>query len=152
MNIGFIGTGIMGKPMAYNLQQAGHTLYFSAHFEPAPQELIGERGHVCSTPREVSQECEIIITMLPDTPHVEDVLFHPHYGVIHGLSHGKIVIDMSSISRLPPKHLHNVLSREARNISMRPSLAVKLARKPGRFPLWLADVKRFICRSNRFWN
>ncbi len=75
MNIGFIGTGIMGKPMAYNLQQAGHTLYFSAHFEPAPQELIGERGHVCSTPREVSQECEIIITMLPDTPHVEDVLF-----------------------------------------------------------------------------
>ena len=56
MNIGFIGTGIMGKPMAYNLQQAGHTLYFSAHFEPAPQELIGERGIVCSTPREVAQE------------------------------------------------------------------------------------------------
>lgn len=89
MNIGFIGTGIMGKPMAYNLQQAGHTLYFSAHFEPAPQELIGERGIVCSTPREVAQECEIIITMLPDTPHVEDVLFHPHYGVIHGLSQGE---------------------------------------------------------------
>lgn len=40
MNIGFIGTGIMGKPMAYNLQQAGHTLYFSAHFEPAPQNLL----------------------------------------------------------------------------------------------------------------
>lgn len=103
MNIGFIGTGIMGKPMAYNLQQAGHTLYFSAHFEPAPQELIGERGIVCSTPREVAQECEVIITMLPDTPHVEDVLFHPNYGVIHGLSHGKIVIDMSSISPVATK-------------------------------------------------
>ena len=135
----------MGKPMAYNLQQAGHTLYFSAHFEPAPQELIGERGIVCSTPREVAQECEVIITMLPDTPHVEDVLFHPNYGVIHGLSHGKIVIDMSSISPVATKAF-------ARNISMRPSLAVKLARKPGRFPLWLADVKRFIYRSNRFWN
>ncbi|MBY7303883.1 2-hydroxy-3-oxopropionate reductase [Escherichia marmotae] len=103
MNIGFIGTGIMGKPMAYNLQQAGHPLYFSAHFEPAPQELIGERGIVCSTPREVAQECEIIITMLPDTPHVEDVLFHPHYGVIHGLSQGKVVIDMSSISPVATK-------------------------------------------------
>ncbi len=74
MNIGFIGTGIMGKPMAYNLQQAGHTLYFSAHFEPAPQELIGERGIVCSTPREVAQECEVIITMLL-IPHMLRMFF-----------------------------------------------------------------------------
>ncbi|MCZ8658940.1 NAD(P)-dependent oxidoreductase, partial [Escherichia albertii] len=103
MNIGFIGTGIMGKPMAYNLQQAGHTLYFSTHFEPAPQELIGEHGIVCATPHEVTQKCEIVITMLPDTPHVEDVFFHSRYGVIHGLSHGKIVIDMSSISPVATK-------------------------------------------------
>lgn len=103
MHIGFIGTGIMGKPMAHNLQQAGHTLYFSEHFEPAPQDLTGEHGIACATPREVAQRSDIIITMLPDTPHVDDVLFHPEYGVIHGLATEKIVIDMSSISPVATK-------------------------------------------------
>lgn len=103
MNIGFIGTGIMGKPMAYNLQQAGHTLRFSEHFEPAPAELLNAHGIACKTPDEVARGSEIIITMLPDTPHVEDVLFHPEHGVIHGLSAGKIVVDMSSISPVATK-------------------------------------------------
>ncbi|MBV8043088.1 MAG: 2-hydroxy-3-oxopropionate reductase [Pluralibacter sp.] len=103
MNIGFIGTGIMGKPMAWNLQQAGHTLRFSEHFEPAPSELLNARGIACKTPAEVARGSEIIITMLPDTPHVEDVLFHSEYGIVHGLSAGKILVDMSSISPVATK-------------------------------------------------
>ena len=95
--IGFIGTGIMGKPMAQNLQNAGHTLLLSAHHDPAPAELIGDNGIGLANPREVAQEAEVIIIMVPDTPQVEDVLFRAD-GVAQGLAAGKLVIDMSSIS------------------------------------------------------
>lgn len=101
-NIGFIGTGIMGKPMAKNLQEAGYTLYFSEHYEPAPAELLGEKGLTCPTPAAVAEACDIVVIMVPDTPHVNDVLFSEH-GVSHGLSKDKIVIDMSSISPIETK-------------------------------------------------
>jgi 2-hydroxy-3-oxopropionate reductase len=95
--IGFIGTGIMGKPMAQNLQKAGHTLYFSEHFEKTPADLLGEHGIGLANPREVAQEAEFIIIMVPDTPQVEEVLFRAD-GVAAGVTAGKVVIDMSSIS------------------------------------------------------
>jgi 2-hydroxy-3-oxopropionate reductase len=95
--IGFIGTGIMGKPMAQNLQNAGHTLFFSEHFDKAPVDLLGDNGIGLANPREVAQEAEFIIIMVPDTPQVEDVLFRAD-GVAAGVGAGKVVIDMSSIS------------------------------------------------------
>ncbi|NOI65638.1 2-hydroxy-3-oxopropionate reductase [Vibrio sp. 99-8-1] len=101
-NIGFIGTGIMGKPMAKNLQDAGYSLYFSEHYESAPAELLGDNGFSFPTPAAVAEACEIIIIMVPDTPHVNDVLFSDN-GLIHGLSNDKIVIDMSSISPIETK-------------------------------------------------
>lgn len=101
-NIGFIGTGIMGKPMAKNLQDAGYTLYFSEHFEPAPAELLGEKGFACPTPAAVAEAAEVIITMVPDTPQVEDVLFSD-IGIAKGLASGKVVVDMSSISPIATK-------------------------------------------------
>lgn len=101
-NIGFIGTGIMGAPMAKNLQSAGHTLYFSEHYKPAPAELLGDNGIACATPAAVAEQAEFIITMVPDTPQVEEVLFGEN-GVTQGLSAGKMVIDMSSISPMATK-------------------------------------------------
>jgi 2-hydroxy-3-oxopropionate reductase len=95
--IGFIGTGIMGKPMAQNLQNAGHTLFFSEHFDKAPVDLLGDNGIGLANPREMAQEAEFIIIMVPDTPQVEDVLFRAD-GVAAGVGAGKVVIDMSSIS------------------------------------------------------
>ncbi|MHC6226858.1 2-hydroxy-3-oxopropionate reductase [Pseudomonas sp. X10] len=95
--IGFIGTGIMGKPMALNLQKAGHSLYFSEHFDKAPAELLGDNGIALANPREVAQEAEFIIIMVPDTPQVESVLFGDN-GVAEGVGPNKVVIDMSSIS------------------------------------------------------
>jgi 2-hydroxy-3-oxopropionate reductase len=95
--IGFIGTGIMGKPMAQNLQNSGHTLFFSEHFDKAPADLLGEHGIGLANPREVAQEAEFIIIMVPDTPQVEDVLLRAD-GVAAGVGAGKVVIDMSSIS------------------------------------------------------
>ena len=92
--IGFIGTGIMGKPMAQNLQQAGHELFVSTHHDPVPADLIATP---LPSPKAVAEAVEFIIVMVPDTPHVEDVLFRQN-GVIEGVGEGKVVIDMSSIS------------------------------------------------------
>ncbi|MDD2055523.1 2-hydroxy-3-oxopropionate reductase [Pseudomonas putida] len=95
--IGFIGTGIMGHPMASNLQKAGHSLFLSSQRDAPPADLIAAGGIALANPKEVAQEAEFIIIMVPDTPHVEDVLFSAN-GVAEGLGPNKIVIDMSSIS------------------------------------------------------
>lgn len=95
--IGFIGTGIMGKPMAQNLLNAGHTLLVSTHFDPAPAELLESGAIALANPREVAQESDFIIVMVPDTPQVESVLFGEN-GVAEGIGPNKVVIDMSSIS------------------------------------------------------
>lgn len=95
--IGFIGTGIMGLPMAQNLQKAGHSLFLSSHHGAAPSDLIAAGGVALANPKEVAQEAEFIIVMVPDTPQVEAVLFGEN-GVAQGIGPNKVVIDMSSIS------------------------------------------------------
>lgn len=94
--IGFIGLGIMGSPMAKHLIQGGHTLFLHSR-SGVPQELVEQGGKPCISPREVAQNTDIIITMLPDTADVERVLFGEN-GVVQGLGKGKTVVDMSSIS------------------------------------------------------
>jgi 2-hydroxy-3-oxopropionate reductase len=101
MKIGFIGLGTMGRPMAGHLQTAQHKLFLH-DITPLPQELIDGGGVACKSGKQVAQESEVIIVMVPDTPHVEAVLFGPD-GVAAGLSKGKIVVDMSSISPLATK-------------------------------------------------
>ena len=100
-NIGFVGLGIMGKPMAANLIKGGHTLYLNSR-SGVPQELTAAGGKACGTAKEVAQKSDIIITMVPDTPDVEKALFGAG-GVAEGLSKGKTVIDMSSISPMETK-------------------------------------------------
>lgn len=95
--IGFIGTGIMGLPMAQNLQKAGHSIFVSTHHDPAPAALVEAGAVALANPKEVAQEAEFIIVMVPDTPHVEDVLFREN-GIAEGVGPNKLVIDMSSIS------------------------------------------------------
>ncbi|HSF22380.1 MAG TPA: 2-hydroxy-3-oxopropionate reductase [Burkholderiales bacterium] len=101
-NIGFIGLGIMGKPMAGNLIKGGHTLFLFSR-SGVPQELTAAGGKACASAKEVAQKSEIIITMVPDTPDVEKALFGPG-GVAEGLARGKIVVDMSSISPIETKN------------------------------------------------
>ena len=100
-NIGFVGLGIMGKPMAANLIKGGHTLFLYSR-SGVPQELISFGGKACASAKEVAQKADIIITMVPDTPDVEKVLFGNN-GIAEGLSRGKTVIDMSSISPIETK-------------------------------------------------
>ncbi|GAB4510985.1 MAG: 2-hydroxy-3-oxopropionate reductase [Sulfuricaulis sp.] len=101
MKIGFVGLGIMGRPMAQNLMKGGHTLYLFSR-SGVPQDLVSDKGIACQSPKEVTKNVEIIITMVPDTSHVESVLFGKD-GVAEGLSAGKIVVDMSSISPIETK-------------------------------------------------
>lgn len=100
--IGFIGVGIMGRPMAGHLQAAGHELFLVKHRSPLPQELLDGGAVECASCKEVAERAEIIITMVPDTPDAEAVLFGPD-GVAEGLSAGKTVVDMSSISPIETK-------------------------------------------------
>jgi len=101
MQVGLIGLGIMGKPMAGHLLRGGHTLQLHSR-SGVPQELIAAGARACGSSQEVAQGAEVIITMLPDTPDVEAVLFGAA-GVAEGLSAGKIVVDMSSISPVATK-------------------------------------------------
>ncbi|WP_448206271.1 2-hydroxy-3-oxopropionate reductase [Azospirillum sp. sgz302134] len=101
MNVGFIGLGIMGRPMAGHLADAGHTL-FVHDINPAPEDLLSKGAKACSSGREVAEKADVIITMVPDTPHVEAALFGPN-GVAEGLKPGKIVVDMSTISPIETK-------------------------------------------------
>lgn len=95
MKIGFIGLGIMGRPMALNLKAAGHDLYIPERKSLAPE--LRTAATVCGDATAVAEQAEIVITMVPDTPDVEQVLFG-HHGVAEGLRKGTLVIDMSSIS------------------------------------------------------
>ncbi len=96
MQIGFIGLGVMGRPMAERLVKAGHKL--SLHrVKKLSQYLVDLGADSCDTAKAVAHAADIVILMLPDTPDVEEVLFGKN-GVAEGLSAGKLVIDMSSIS------------------------------------------------------
>lgn len=101
MNVGFIGLGTMGRPMAGHLVAAGHRLYLCSRRAP-PKELIDAGAIVCSSRRELAQRADVVITMVPNTPQVRDVLFGAD-GVAEGLSPGKLVVDMSSIAPLATK-------------------------------------------------
>ncbi len=101
LKLGFIGLGIMGAPMASHLLAAGHELFINTRSK-VPDEFANSAAVVCATPAEVAKKADIIITMVPDTPDVEKVLFGEN-GVAHGLTKGKIVIDMSSISPIATK-------------------------------------------------
>ena len=99
--LGFIGLGIMGAPMAGHLIAAGHDVALHSR-SGVPDALIGAGGKACASPREVAEASDTIFLMVPDTPHVEDVLFGKG-GVAEGLSAGKTVVDMSSISPIATK-------------------------------------------------
>jgi 2-hydroxy-3-oxopropionate reductase len=103
--VGFIGLGIMGKPMAAHLIEGGRKAGFPVWLHSrsgVPKDLIEAGGKACASPMEVAQSAGVIILMVPDTPDVETVLFADR-GVAKGLSGRKTVVDMSSISPIETK-------------------------------------------------
>jgi len=104
MQIGFIGLGIMGTPMALHLLQAGHQLHVHTH-GAVPEAITASTAQVCAHAEAVTRQAEVVFLMVPDTPDVEAVLFGAH-GVAAGLAGGtarKTIVDMSSISPMATK-------------------------------------------------
>jgi 2-hydroxy-3-oxopropionate reductase len=96
MKIGFLGLGIMGRPMAGHLLAAGHDLYVTPHNKPLPEDLLAGGAIALASAAAVARQAQVVILMLPDTPDVEGALFGPH-GIAASLTPGATVIDMSSI-------------------------------------------------------
>ncbi len=101
LKLGFIGLGIMGAPMCGHLIKAGHQLFVYTRSK-VPAEIAESGATPCTSPKKVAERADIVFTMVPDTPDVEAVLFGKD-GVAEGLSAGKVVVDMSSISPIETK-------------------------------------------------
>ncbi len=102
--IGFIGLGIMGKPMAQNLLKAGHELTVYDIVSPRAEELVKAGARKGSSCKDVAAKSEIVITMLPNSPHVREAVLGPN-GVLEGAKRGTILIDMSSIAPLASREI-----------------------------------------------
>jgi len=96
MNVGFIGLGTMGAPMARNVMKKGHRLVVHDTQAAAVQSLVDAGAHAATTPREVAASCDVVITMLPDAPDVERVALGAD-GIVEGIRSGSVYIDMSTI-------------------------------------------------------
>ncbi|MDG0801553.1 2-hydroxy-3-oxopropionate reductase [Pectobacterium polaris] len=115
MKIGFIGLGIMGKPMSKNLLKAGYSLVVMDRNLDAVAEVVAAGATAAETPKQVAEQCDVIITMLPNSPHVKEVVLGEN-GVIDGARAGSIVVDMSSIAPLASREIATALA--AKEIAM----------------------------------
>jgi len=98
LRIGFIGLGVMGKPMAKNLLKAGYSLVVCKHLDPRPvNELVAAGAQEAISPKQVAEMSDIVITMLPDSAEVEEVVLGEN-GLLKGARKGLVIIDMSSIA------------------------------------------------------
>ncbi|WP_182049706.1 2-hydroxy-3-oxopropionate reductase [Changpingibacter yushuensis] len=111
MKIGFIGLGIMGRPMAKNLVKAGHELYVNDFNKDAVSELVSLGATAVANAKEAAAAAELVITMLPNSPHVKTVALGEG-GIIEGVHEGLIYVDMSSIAPLVSREVHDALAEK----------------------------------------
>jgi 2-hydroxy-3-oxopropionate reductase len=109
--VGFIGLGIMGMPMARNLMEAGYELVLHNRSPEKAEELGKEGATVAATPREVAEKSDVVVTMLPDSPQVREVVAGEN-GVLEGISEGALLIDMSTISPVVTEELAEALKEK----------------------------------------
>ncbi|MBE0558211.1 MAG: NAD(P)-binding domain-containing protein, partial [Proteobacteria bacterium] len=113
--LGFIGLGIMGKPMAGHLLKAGHKLYVY-DIVPASVAALQKQGAIaCASSKEVAEKVDIVLLIVPDTPDVDAALFGKN-GIAEGIKAGSIVVDMSSISPIATKEFAKKL--KAKGVEM----------------------------------
>jgi 2-hydroxy-3-oxopropionate reductase len=111
MKVGFIGLGIMGKPMARNLLKAGHQVVVSSHNATTAAELAAEGATVADSPRQIAEQVDVVITMLPNSPQVKAVALGPD-GIVDGAHPGLVFVDMSSIAPLVAREVHDGLAEK----------------------------------------
>ena len=113
--IGFIGLGIMGRPMARNLLKAGHSLLVHSRSRGPVDEIVKAGAKAAGSPKEVAAQCDVLITMLPNSPEVEQVALGPN-GIVEGARRGLVFIDMSTISPIVSQKVGKAL--EAKGVAM----------------------------------
>jgi 2-hydroxy-3-oxopropionate reductase len=113
--IGFIGLGIMGRPMARNLLKAGHTLVVHSRSRGPVEEIVKAGATAAASPRDVAAQCDVLITMLPNSPEAEQVALGPG-GIIEGARRGLIFADMSTISPIVSRKIGAAL--EPKGVAM----------------------------------
>jgi 2-hydroxy-3-oxopropionate reductase len=115
MKVGFIGLGIMGKPMSKNLIKAGYSLVVADRNPDAIAEVIAAGAETATSAKAIAEQCDVIITMLPNSPHVKEVALGEG-GIIEGAKPGLVVIDMSSIAPLASREISEAL--KAKGVDM----------------------------------
>jgi 2-hydroxy-3-oxopropionate reductase len=111
MKIGFIGLGIMGKPMSKNLLKAGYSLVVLNHHPQTTSELVALGATAAETPKAVAEQSDILITMLPNSPQVQEVALGKD-GIIEGARPGSVLVDMSSIAPLASREISAALAEK----------------------------------------
>jgi 2-hydroxy-3-oxopropionate reductase len=109
--VGFIGLGIMGKPMAKNLMDAGYELTVHNRSREPVDELAEDGAAAASSPKEVAENSDVIVTMLPDSPQVEEVVAGED-GVLEGVREGALLVDMSTISPVVTEELAEAVKKK----------------------------------------
>src|SRR5688500_6706150 len=109
LRVGFIGLGIMGKPMASNLLRAGFPLWVHNRSQAAVEDLTRQGANACGSPREIASKTDIIITMLPDSPDVELVALGAN-GINEAARDGQLLIDMSTINPMVSQKIAKTLA------------------------------------------
>lgn len=118
MKIGFIGLGIMGKPMSKNLIKAGYELVVYNRSRSSVEELAALGAQAADSPADVASKCQVIITMLPNSPQVREVCLGEN-GILEMAGAGAVVIDMSSIDPIESKAIDGTLSVMAGGLYIR---------------------------------
>ncbi|BCK88150.1 2-hydroxy-3-oxopropionate reductase [Sideroxyarcus emersonii] len=111
INVGFIGPGIMGAPMALNLMKGGHRLWVYARRPAATQPLVAAGATACATPADVARHADVIFTIVSDTPDVESVIFGAQ-GIASQARPGTVIVDMSTISPTATKSFAERLAQQ----------------------------------------
>ena len=147
MKLGLIGLGVMGKPMAKNLLKAGYDLTVSDHNESPVDELVTLGAKKAANGREIARQCDVILTMLPNSPQVKDVVLGRD-GVLESVKAGAYLIDMSSINPIASREIAAKLAEKGVEMLDAP---VSRRRLTAPWRLWWAAKKTCLTNFSRCW-
>ena len=143
MKIGFIGLGIMGKPMAKNLLKAGYTDLLVNNRSQAPIQELEAAGARGASQAEIGESCDVVITMLPNSPQVKEVMLgDANNGVASHMKPGSIFIDCSSINSVASKEIAAALAEKGVEMLDAPSRAASPKPSTAPCPSWWAANRR----------
>lgn len=140
--VGFIGLGIMGKPMSLNLMKAGYSLTVFDLNQESVNAVVNKGAIAASSPKEVAERSDVIITMLPASKHVEQVVLAEN-GILEGAKEGSVIIDMSSITPDVSRALADQTAKQGVECLMHPSVGESQKQSTVHLPSWLAGRGSF---------